>query len=192
MDLTGTVKSKGNILKIRVWDATDNSWQPRGKQVNEPQGIWYTPVTGIWQTVWLEGVPQTSVESYYAVSDIKAGTFSVEVKTAGLLDGDEVKVDLLEGGIGYSAETPASTVVASASVSDGKALINVPDMKLWSPDSPYLYGLKVSILRGGKVIDSVDGYTAAREISVCRKPKQSKRMALNGEELFHFGPLDQG
>lgn len=192
VDLTGTVKSKGNILKIRVWDATDNSWQPRGKQVNEPQGIWYTPVTGIWQTVWLEGVPQTSVESYYAVSDIKAGTFSVEVKTAGLLDGDEVKVDLLEGGIGYSAETPASTVVASASVSGGKALINVPDMKLWSPDSPYLYGLKVSILRGGKVIDSVDGYTAAREISVSRKPKQSKRMALNGEELFHFGPLDQG
>lgn len=57
VDLTGTVKSKGNILKIRVWDATDNSWQPRGKQVNEPQGIWYTPVTGIWQTVWLEGVP---------------------------------------------------------------------------------------------------------------------------------------
>lgn len=192
IDVTSLVKSKGNILKIRVWDATDNSWQPRGKQVNAPQGIWYTPVTGIWQTVWMEAVPVTSVESYYAVSDIKAGTLSVDVKTAGVLPGDKVNVDLLEGGIGYSAEAPSAKVLASAEAADGKAVISVPDMKLWSPDSPYLYGLKVSIIRKGKVVDSIDGYTALREISVCQKPRENKRMALNGEELFHFGPLDQG
>ena len=57
LDISNRVKAKGNTLKVRVWDATDNSWQPRGKQVNAPQGIWYTPVTGIWQTVWLENVP---------------------------------------------------------------------------------------------------------------------------------------
>ena len=192
VDVTSVVKSKDNVLKIKVWDATDNSWQPRGKQVNVPQGIWYTPVTGIWQTVWMEAVPQTSVESYYAVSDIKEGILSVEVRTSGIQPGDRVKVDLIEGGVGYSAETPSSNVLASAEAAGGKAVINVPDMKLWSPESPYLYGLKVSILRNGKVIDTVDGYTALREISVCRKPRENKRMALNGEELFHFGPLDQG
>lgn len=192
VDITSVVKSKGNTLKVRVWDATDDSWQPRGKQVNVPQGIWYTPVTGIWQTVWMEAVPQTYIESYYAVSDINAGSLKVDVRTIGAQQGDVVKVDLIEGGIGYSAEKPSSNVISSAEAVGGTATVKIPSMKLWSPDSPYLYGLRISVARNGKTIDSVNGYTCVREISVCQEKKQHKRMALNGKELFQFGPLDQG
>ena len=192
IDITSVAKAKGNVLKVRVWDATDDSWQPRGKQVNVPQSIWYTPVTGIWQTVWLESVPATHIESYYAVSNLAEGTINFDVAAAGLMEGDAVKVDLIEGGIGYSAEKPGTEVIASADVVDGKAVVKVPQVRTWSPDSPYLYGVKVSISRKGKVVDSVDGYTAMREISICRNKGYNKRMALNGEQLFHFGPLDQG
>ena len=192
IDITSVAKAKGNVLKVRVWDATDDSWQPRGKQVNVPQSIWYTPVTGIWQTVWLESVPATHIESYYAVSNLAEGTINFDVAAAGLMEGDAVKVDLIEGGIGYSAEKPGTEVIASAEVVDGKAVVKVPQVRTWSPDSPYLYGVKVSISRKGKVVDSVDGYTAMREISICRNKGYNKRMALNGEQLFHFGPLDQG
>lgn len=196
LDISGLVKAKGNTLKVRVWDATDNSWQPRGKQVNAPQGIWYTPVTGIWQTVWLENVPQTYIDSYYAVSNIKDGRMEVEVAAENLQQGDVVRVELLEGGIGYNPEKPGDKVLGSAEACgvNGKAKLDicVNEPELWSPDSPYLYGIRISVSRNGKVIDSVDGYTAMREIAVCQNRKYSKRMALNGKQLFHFGPLDQG
>ena len=193
-DVTPALKKSGKqTLKVKVQDATDNSFQPRGKQCIINAGIWYTPVTGIWQTVWMEPVSSAYVKNYYAVSDIDKGeiAFEVDARTA---DGDVVKVALLEGGIGYSAESPSQTVLAETVVENGKAVVKVADVKTWSPDSPYLYGVKVSVERNGKVVDSVDGYTAMRKISVAvdSSPNRYKRMALNNELLFHFGPLDQG
>ena len=198
VDITSVVKAKGNKLKVRVWDATDDSWQPRGKQVNAPQSIWYTPVTGIWQTVWLESVPKTHIDSYYVVYDSKKGYHTVSIDIANLQQNDVVKFELLEGGIAYSAEKPGSKVlsdVEACSIDGGEDFAMnffIDDVNLWSPDSPYLYGVRISVIRKGKVIDSVDGYTALREISVCKEKGYSKRMALNGKPLFHFGPLDQG
>lgn len=196
IDVTDLVKAKDNVLKVRVWDATDNSWQPRGKQVNVPQGIWYTPVTGIWQTVWLETVPQTYVESYYAVYESGNGVIDVNVTAQNLKPTDVIRAELIEGGIGYNPELPGSNVLSSSDCcflnNKGGMTLFADDIQLWSPDSPYLYGLRISIIRNGKVIDSVDGYTALREISVCRNKNYSKRMALNGKQIFHFGPLDQG
>ena len=118
---------------------------------------------------------------------------AIEVDAAAS-EGDIVKVAVLEGGVGYSAEKPSQTVLADAVVTDGKAVVKIADVKTWSPDSPYLYGIKVSIERKGKVVDSVDGYTAMRKISVVKDgtPNNYKRMALNNKSLFHFGPLDQG
>lgn len=193
-DITPYLRKSGSqTIRVKVQDATDNGFQPHGKQVYKPGGIWYTPVSGIWQTVWLEPVAKSHVESYYVVSDIDNASMTVEVaaKTA---EGETVKVELLEGGIGYSAEIPSQNVIAEAVVKDGKAVVNVPDMKTWSPDSPYLYGLKVSIVNGKKTVDSVQGYTAMRKISVVEDGSLNryKRMALNNEALFHFGPLDQG
>ena len=193
-DVTPYLKKSGKqSLKIKVLDATDNSLQPRGKQCIINKGIWYTPVSGIWQTVWLEAVAPSYVENYYVVSDVDNATMTFEV-AAKTVEGDVVKVAVLEGAEGYSAEKPSQKIIAEAVVADGKAVVSIPDMKTWSPASPYLYGVKVTVERNGKVVDSVDGYTAMRKISVVKDCSLNayKRMAINNEALFQFGPLDQG
>ncbi|MBQ7771756.1 MAG: beta-galactosidase [Bacteroidales bacterium] len=186
-------KAGKQVIKVKVMDATDNSYQPRGKQCIINKSIWYTPVTGIWQTVWLEPVNKDHIENYYAVSDIDKGTITFDVE-ATYAKGDVLKVNLLEGAVNYSTENPSTNVIASATVENGKAVINVPEVKTWSPANPYLYGVQVILERNGKAVDTVEGYTAMRKISVVRDttPNKYKRMALNNEALFHFGPLDQG
>lgn len=193
-DITPYLKSGDNTLVVRVEDATDNDFQPRGKQVRNPKGIWYTAVSGIWQSVWIEPVAKARVTDYYAVSDIKAGTMNVSVSTDGLHEGDLVQVRLLDGGVGYSTENGVTgkVVVQGKTVPNGSVTLPVNDAKLWSPDSPYLYGLEISVLRGGKVVDSVHGYTAMREVSLYVKNKNTQLLGLNGQPLFQFGPLDQG
>ncbi|MBR0239556.1 MAG: hypothetical protein IJQ52_00295 [Bacteroidales bacterium] len=201
LDITSLVKKSGaQDLKVKVTDASDQSWQPRGKQCDRPQGIWYTPVTGIWQTVWMEAVPEAHITSYYAQSDIDNACIKVNIDTEGLKAGDMVNVKLREGGIGYSAEVPSGAVLAEGNGSE--VVLKVPEMKLWSPTQPYLYGLEITVVRGGKVVDKVEGYTAMRKISVimdkdtfhARKgvPQGSLRLGLNNDILFQFGPLDQG
>ncbi len=201
-DVTDLLKKNGKQdMRVKVMDATDQSWQPRGKQIQSPRTIWYTPVSGIWQTVWLEAVPQTHVLSYLAVANVDKSSLSVHVDAKDIADGDLIMVELREGGIGYSAEKPSGTVIASAEGAD--VILTVANPELWSPSNPYLYGLDISILRKGKEIDRVSGYTAIRKISsqkdtdtfeTNRKgiPQGSKRLALNNEILFQFGPLDQG
>lgn len=195
-DITKCLKKSGKqTLRVKVWDATDCSFQPRGKQVCQSSGIWYTPVTGIWQTVWMEPVAANHISSYYAVSDIDKKTLTVNVATSDVRTGDQIQVEVLEGGEGYNPETPSTKVIASAEVKDGKAVIALPTINTWSPDHPYLYGLRITLSNQGKVADKVEGYTAMRKISICRDNndrKMSKRMALNNETLFQFGPLDQG
>lgn len=183
-DITPFLKKSGKqTIRVKVLDATDHAYQPRGKQWTKPSGIWYTSVSGIWQTVWMEPVEKTHVADFYASSDIDAGLVNVDVDAAGLQDGDEVTVKLLDG----------SKEIATAK--GANVSIPVDGMKLWTPDSPFLYGINVTIARDGKVIDSVDGYTACRKISVMRDEKNIngyKRLALNNEIMFQFGPLDQG
>ena len=194
-DITPFLKKSGKqTLTVKVFDATDNSMQPRGKQCIVNSAIWYTPVSGIWQTVWMEPVAKTYIADYYPVSDLKKGQIAVDVKTVGAQDGDMVKVQLLEGCVGYDTENPSQTVLAEAVVADGKALIPVEEVKTWSPDEPYLYGMRISIERNGKIIDTIEGYTAMRSIEAKQdsSPNKYKRMALNGECLFQYGPLDQG
>ena len=173
-------KGKTHNLTVRVYDQTNLWYQPCGKQIFNPRGIWYTPVTGIWQTVWMEPVEAAHVESYMAVSDLAEGKIKVDVEAAGLADGDVCKVELYDG----------QTLVAQAEGLQTELAVAQP--KLWSPDSPFLYDLKLTVLRNGKVVDHVEGYTAMREITVARDENGHKRMLLNGEPLFQYGPLDQG
>ena len=200
-DITDLLVGNGKQdLKVKVLDASDQSWQPRGKQVMHPRSVWYTSVTGIWQTVWLEAVPQTRVLSYLATADVDKSSISVHVEAEGLKAGDSVRVELREGGIGYSAEKPSGAVIAVADGAD--VILPVAAPELWSPSYPYLYGLDISILRKGKEIDRVSGYTAMRKISAQMDtdtfetskdvPQGSLRLALNNAILFQFGPLDQG
>lgn len=199
IDITEALKKSGRqTVRVKVTDSTDNGYQPRGKQILEPSGIWYTPVTGIWQTVWLEPVSSAHIESYDPVFDISSGTLSVAVETAGA-EGCTVKVKLLEGKIGYDPQNAANTVLASSLTGiDGIASFKVPEARLWSPDDPYLYGLRISLAKDGKVLDIIDGYTALRSISIVKDENPDgatntyNRLALNGRKLFQYGPLDQG
>jgi beta-galactosidase/beta-glucuronidase len=201
-DVTPYLRNGANSLVLKVEDATDNDFQPRGKQVSKPSGIWYTAVSGIWQSVWMEPVAPAHVTDYNVVSSIKEKAINVTVDAEGVQEGDVIKVFLLDGGIGYSTETANAAktatdglyaVLASGmTVPGGTVTLNVRNPKLWSPDSPYLYGLDIQILRNGKVIDKVASYTAMREVGAYRKNGNTKLMGLNGEGLFQLGPLDQG
>ena len=172
-------KGKKHSLKVKVTDRTDKWFQPRGKQVSQPEGIWYTAVTGIWQTVWMEPVPAAHIDSYYAVADIDAGTLAVTVDAA-VEDGDVVEVVLLADG-------------APVAKAEGREVtLAVPEMRLWSPSDPYLYDLEIKVLRDGAAVDAVKGYTAMRKISYAADKDGHKRMLLNNEPLFQYGPLDQG
>lgn len=194
-DITPYIKKSGKqTITVKVFDASDNSMQPRGKQCIVNTGIWYTPVSGIWQTVWIEPVGDTYIADYYPISDLQKSQITVDVQTVGAQDGDMVKVQLLEGAVGYDPQKPSQTVLAEAITLEGKAVLPVVNVKTWSPDNPYLYGIRISVLRKGKVLDTVEGYTAMRSIEAKKdsSPNRYKRMALNGECLFQYGPLDQG
>ena len=202
LDVTPYVKNGSNSLVVRVEDASDNDFQPRGKQVKEPRGIWYTSVSGIWQSVWIEPVAPAHITDYNVVSSVADKAINVTVDAAGVQEGDVVKVFLLDGGIGYSTETanaakPAadgmySVLASGMAVPGGTVTLNVRNPKLWSPESPYIYGLDIQILRAGKVIDRVAAYAPMREVSAYRKNGNTLLMGLNGEGLFQLGPLDQG
>ena len=202
LDVTPYVKNGSNSLVVRVEDASDNDFQPRGKQVKDPRGIWYTSVSGIWQSVWIEPVAPAHITDYNVVSSVADKAINVTVDAAGVQEGDVVKVYLLDGGIGYSTETanaakPAadgmySVLASGMAVPGGTVTLNVRNPKLWSPESPYIYGLDIQILRAGKIIDRVAAYAPMREVSAYRKNGNTLLMGLNGGGLFQLGPLDQG
>jgi beta-galactosidase/beta-glucuronidase len=182
-DITPFLKPGEQKLVVKVWDPTDRGFQPRGKQVGNPNSIWYTAVTGIWQTVWLEPVGEKHIVSLKTVPDVDNGKISVSVETSGAAAYDIAEVKILDNG----------KVISSArSVISENAELYVPDAKLWSPDSPFLYDLEVSILSGGRQVDRVKSYCALRKISFKRDDAGIVRLQLNNKNLFQFGPLDQG
>ena len=158
-DITSALKKGANDIRVRVWDPTDDGYQPRGKQVNRPEGIWYTPVSGIWQTVWLEAVPQQYIKQVKTTPDLDRKSFRIEVPVCGAQPEDRIEVALFDG----------DTQVAKGSSLNGAAVeLSVAEPKLWSPESPFLYDMKVSLVRNGKKIDEVESYTAMRKFSIGR------------------------
>jgi hypothetical protein len=183
-DITSYVtKNKQQQLDIRVWDPTDDGPQPRGKQVKRPHSIWYTPVTGIWQTVWVEAVPKTYISSTKQTPDIDKKNLAIQANVENLMDGDQVKFSVWDGG---------TKVTEGESKGNAETLLQVNDAKPWSPETPFLYDLTVSVVRKGKVVDEVKSYFAMRKVSVAVDKNGVLRMLLNNKFLFHYGPLDQG
>ena len=176
-------KDKSQKLTVRVWDPTDASFQPRGKQVRNPQGIWYTAVTGIWQTVWLEPVEQSFIQQIKTVPNIDGGNITVATQTMGTTYGDMVQVSVLDNG----------TLVGSAkSLVGQETVVSIPNAKLWSPESPFLYDVEVELIHNGIVTDKITSYTGMRKISTKVDADGIVRMQLNNKNYFQFGPLDQG
>lgn len=170
-------------LTVRVWDPTDRGYQPTGKQRVRPEGIWYTPVTGIWQTVWIEPVAPANYITYIkSIPNIDTESLAVTVSTA-KTGNDIVEVKLLDKG----------QVVASGKGLAGKEIrLGVKNPTLWDTQNPYLYDMTVTVSNGGKVVDEVKSYTAFRKISYRRDEGGVVRMQLNNKNLYHHGPLDQG
>ena len=184
LDITPYLNAKGEQkLVVRVFDGTDKGYQPRGKQVLNPNGIWYTPVSGIWQTVWLEAVPQRYIREVRTTPDLDRKRFLVEAPLSEAVPGDLVEVAL------YDGETQ---VAAGRALNGAPVELSVAEPKLWSPDTPFLYDLKVTLRHDGRIVDQVRSYTAMRKFSTGRDRHNVPRLMLNDKPLFQFGPLDQG
>jgi beta-galactosidase/beta-glucuronidase len=183
-DITAVLKKSGDQeLTIGVWDPTDEGPQPRGKQVVKPESIWYTPVTGIWQTVWIEAVPDSYISSIKPTPDIDSKSISINVAAINAKEGDKIMISAWDG---------SNKVAETESAPGQDASIKIDDAKLWSPGSPFLYDLKLSLARNGKKIDEVKSYFAMRKSSVGADENGIKRMLLNNKFTFQYGPLDQG
>ena len=175
-DVTKLVVSGENTISLKVTDATNakGTYQLHGKQMQNPEGIWYTPVSGIWQTVWMEEVPKKHIKSLKITPKIN-GDVKIEVSAVGKPKNMSL-VAKLNG-----------KVVAKAKATDGVFDFNIPSPKLWSPESPTLYDLEI---KAGK--DTVKSYVGLRETSMARDSNGNLRFTLNGKPYFHWGTLDQG
>ncbi len=170
-------------LLVSVWDPADGGYQPRGKQVDKPRGIWYTSVSGIWGSVWLEPVAATHVRSLRIEPDVDRSRLSVYADVVRAEPDDRLELTLLDGGKQLDRLTGA--VGSPLTLSLRKPL-------LWSPDSPHLYDLQLRIKRRGKVVDELESYAALRKISLGRDRNGIQRILLNNRFLFQLGLLDQG
>ncbi len=182
-DITPHMKGGKQEIAVRVWDPSDDGPQPRGKQVKNPSGIWYTPVTGIWQTVWMESVPKTYIAHTKQTPDVDGKKVMVMAKVEGAGPADQVMVTVMDG---------ATKVAEQMMAADAEGSIAVANPKLWSPDAPFLYNLTYTVMRNGKMVDKADSYFAMRKMSMKPDNNGIQRMLLNDKFVFQYGPLDQG
>ncbi len=183
-------------LRVVVYDPTDANWQPRGKQVRKPGGIWYTSVTGIWGSVWLEPVDKSAyLADVWSVSAVKE-------------DGKLVPTLENQFVAGYAPKTGDASVSVKAFDKDGRQVaafeapvqanncfqgnLKIERPNLWTPDSPYLYKTIVELYSNGKVVDTAESYFGVRTSTLGKTEDGLTRVLLNGKFLFQYGPLDQG
>ncbi len=179
-DITDALQGEGiQHLKVEVFDPTNDGGQPRGKQTLTPRSIMYTSTSGIWQTVWLEPVAEAHIQSLQLVPDV---------------DGSCLRLTVTGKGTVEAVASDAGKAVAQVSGEVGRELIlPIADAKLWSPETPHLYDLKISLKQAdGKVVDTVTSYFGMRKIALGKDEQGVTRMMLNGKFVFQVGPLDQG
>ncbi|MDP4208720.1 MAG: T9SS type A sorting domain-containing protein [Bacteroidota bacterium] len=182
-DITPKLSGTGpQEVVVRVYDPTDFGGQPRGKQTINPGGIMYTSTTGIWQTVWLEPVPQTAIAELKMVPNIDNSTLNLTVTAQGTATGLSIAAKVRDG---------ANIIQSATGAANTQFPISISNPKLWSPDSPFLYDMRVFLLKDGIAIDSVDTYFGMRKIALGRVDGYPK-MILNNKFTFQLGPLDQG
>jgi len=179
-DITPHLRRGANELVVGAFDPTDGR-DLIGKQTQQPGGIFYTPTSGIWQTVWLEATPAARITRLDMTPDVAGGRLRIAARTAGT-QGHTVEVTAFAGG---------RRVASATGPADAEFSLPVPNARLWSPDDPFLYDLQVRLRRGPQVIDQVGSYFGMRSISV-GTVDGVPRPLLNGKYVFQFGPLDQG
>lgn len=184
IDVTDALKGAGpQKLLVEVTDPTDTGFQPLGKQKLQPSGIYYTPVSGIWKTVWMEPVPVSHIYTMRGYADVDKSEYLFTPILDRPAKGHKVRVTVYDNG----------TKVATATGLPNKEMtIKIENQKLWSPETPFLYDMKVELVSGSKVIDVVDTYFGMRKISTAKDKNGIQRLMLNNEPYFHIGLLDQG
>jgi hypothetical protein len=182
-DVTKALTKHGpQELVVGVYDPTDAGGQPVGKQRNNPGGIFYTPTSGIWQTVWMEPVAPAHIDALTMTPRLANDTLQLKAQTTGAA-GDTVVATAYAG----------KRRVGTARGPVGSALrVPVPHAKLWSPDHPYLYNLTVTVQRRGRVLDRVGSYFGMRQVGMAKDSNGKPRLMLNGKPVFAMATLDQG
>jgi len=174
-------KATGEIL-VCVTDPTEGD-QPRGKQSRKPEGIFYTSTSGIWQTVWLEPVPETCIDSLKLTPDVDAKSLRLWVAASSFSEKLRVEATVFSNG---------KKINSIRGRANTELVLNLPDPHLWSPDDPFLYDLQVTLKSGDETNDSVSSYFGMRKIALRKDDQGFTRIALNDQCLFEVGTLDQG
>ena len=184
IDITDALCDSVQELVVRVWDPTDDGYQLRGKQSLEPHTIYYTAVTGIWQTVWIEPVMQEHISRVTTFPDYDNAQVRLLANTEGDMTDCSLRVRVL-----YDDEVVAT---ASGNAIDTLTIQMPEDFLSWTPDNPWLYDIQVELVRDDDVLDEVKSYTAMRKFSCGKDKSGRKNLLLNDIPVFQFGPLDQG
>ena len=172
-----------NELVVKVYDPTSEGWQERGKQTLKPGFVFYTAVSGIWQTVWLEPLPEIYIKEIKLTPSIEPPQIAVQVSLSDELPHHEMKIQLHNAG---------SNLEQADGISGQKILLKYPDADLWSPENPILYNLSITLYNDGQKIDAVQSYCGFREIQLKPDEQGIPKVYLNRKEIFQYGPLDQG
>ena len=184
-DITHALEPGENEVLLAVCDPTDSGLQERGKQVLKPEGIWYNAVSGIWQTVWLEPVPEIYIKDLKITPSIDENEIQVEVSLLPLKDTEDLSLEIF-------LRDQTKLVARSVCEVEETTYLRLDEPKLWSPEAPHLYDLEIRLMESGEVIDEVTSYAAMRKFSLVRDATGYLRFALNDQPIFLFGPLDQG
>ncbi len=182
-DITEALRWDGaEEISVGVTDPTEGD-QPRGKQSRKPEGIFYTSTSGIWQTVWLEPVPETCIDTLKVTPDMDAKSLRLRVAVNDF--SEKLRVEAVASAAGR--EVARLTGLANAGLA-----LSLPDPHLWSPEDPFLYDLKVTLKEGDQTLDSVSSYFGMRKIALRKDDQGVTRMALNDRFVFEIGTLDHG
>lgn len=184
VNISSYLKGKGEQeLVVSVWDPTDTDIQPRGKQVLDPKGIWYTAVSGIWQTVWLEAVAKEHIANIYPMPDVDRSRVYLNFQAENLTRSHELHISIKNGN---------ATVKDTTLFFQNNLILPIPGAKLWTPADPQLYYTTITVKKRGKIVDQFNTYFALRKISMIKDKNGYMRLALNNKPVFHLGTLDQG
>ena len=176
-DITSLVREGQNLLQVVVWDFSDSDYHTRGKQSLDRGGMWYTPQSGIWQTVWMEYVPEKYISELVLTPDADSQSLQVQVT----MNGQERLPAKL------TVSLKGETILQADGTTGDVCRLALPSCRLWSPEDPVLYDLTVS---AGE--DEVSSYFAMRKISLEKDAKGIFRMFLNNRPYYQNGVLDQG
>ncbi len=183
LDVTDLLKPGDNTVVIHAFDDTRSKLQACGKQAQteKSHGCYYTRTTGIWQTVWLEGVGPTFVSDVRIEPDVKRGRIILQAEVDGPCDGLTLRaVALADGKEVGRAETPADW-------RNNRLVLDLTEKRPWSVEDPFLYDLKLVLLRDGQPIDEVNSYFGLREVTI-----RGAAVLINGKPVFQRTVLDQG